>query len=249
LIAQNLTRILTVVIGCIGVVWGARMLPQLRRDAYVNELASRILLGSTFRPQQILDVIPDLDAIVNDPHCDARALRSASIVRLQLVEDALANADVGRLDQDFSAGRAVIAKSLACSPSDSYLWLSMFWLDSISRGFRPNDLALLRMSYQQGPDEGWIMVKRNRLALAIFSALPPDLAGLALAEFRELLQPEYVGAAVDNLVGPGWPIHETLLASTREAPETQRMTFARMLYGKGYDVAVPGIARQEFPGH
>jgi hypothetical protein len=238
------TRTLTIFLGCIGVAWGLTTFPIFKRNADIDDVASRIIRRFVFRPQSLVDQVPTLEAIENEPYCEPRALRSDAVIRLRIAENALTNADVDRLDANMTAARAAIRKSLSCSPTDSYLWLSLFWVNAISEGFRPSDFALLRKSYEEGPNEGWIMVTRNHLALADFPSLPPDLADRALTEFSELLQPEFVDAAADNFVGPGWPIHALLLDRIKNAPESERSTFARMLEAKGYDVEVPGIARK-----
>jgi hypothetical protein len=247
--ANILARLLTIILGCAGVVWGAVMVPGLWRDSQINDLASRLILGAAFPPQQLADQIPRLDAIETDPICHARALHSDSIVRLRILEDSLNVDDFAHLDRNIAAAGSAITKSLSCNPTDSYLWLSLFWINSLSRGFRPDDLALLRMSYDTGPNEGWIMVKRNRLALAIFPSLPPDLAQRTLAEFAELLQPEFVGHAADIFIGPGWPIRAQLLDRIKGAPDFERRAFARILEEKGYRVDVPGIEHRKLPGY
>jgi hypothetical protein len=219
--------------------------PAFKRAANIDDMAAHIIRGYAFRSQQLQDQVVILDAIESESRCDARALRSDAIIRLRIAEVSLADADLAHLDGNMTALRAAIGKSLSCSPTDSYLWLSLFWVNAMSEGFKPSDLALLRMSYREGPNEGWIMTTRNHLALAIYPSLPPDLADRALTEFAELLQPQFVVAAVDNFVGPGWPIRSLLLERIKNTPESARRTFAQILDARGYDIEVPGIVRQE----
>jgi hypothetical protein len=242
-------RILVLLLGCGGVAWGAMAFPTFKRGAGLDDVAARIIRGYAFQPQTLRDEIPALQALEAAPDCEAKALRSDAVIRLRIAENAFATADIAHLDEDTAALRTTIAKALSCSPIDSYLWLSLFRVNSISEGFRPSDLELLRMSYEEGPREGWIMGIRNHMALAIYSALPPDLAEHALAEFVALLQPEYVAMAVANFVGPGWPIRDVLLERMKSAPEAERSVFARQVAEKGYDVDVPGIVRPKVPGH
>jgi hypothetical protein len=247
--AHVTARILLVVFGCTGALWGLATFPTFKRNADIDDLAAYVIRGFAYRPQLLQDKVPVLDAIENDRYCQARALRSDVIIRMRILELALNNADIAHLDGDLAATRSAIRKSLSCSPADAYAWLSLFWLNSISIGFKPDDLALLRMSYQEGPNEGWVMVKRNRFALAIFPYLPPELAELALSEFAKSLQPEFVLSAVDNFVGPGWPIRATLLARIKDTPKPQIEAFARILQSRGYEVDVPGIERNDHSIH
>jgi hypothetical protein len=41
--------------------------------------------------------------------------------------------------------------------------------------------------------------------------------------------------------GPGWPIHDRLLAALKDVGIRQREAFYIALYGRGYNVVVPGI--------
>ena len=111
----------------------------------------------------------------------------------------------------------------------------------MSDGLNPASLGFLRESYRLGPNEGWIMVTRNRLALTIFPSLPADLADQSLDEFARLLQPGFVSYAADILTGPGWPLRDRLLARIETAPEPQRRALAEILRDRGYDAKVPGI--------
>lgn len=242
-------RIVVLLFGCAGVAWGAMTFPTFKRGAGLDDVAARIIRGYAYRPQTLRGEIPTLVAVEAAPDCEAKALRSDVVIRLRIAENALADADLAHLDGDIAELRAAIGKALSCSPSDSYLWLSLFRVKSISQGFKTSDLALLRMSYEEAPREGWIMGIRNHMALVIFPVLPPDLAEDALSEFTALLQPEYVATAVDNFVGPGWPIRDVLLERLKTVPEAERSVFARQVAEKGYVVDVPGIARPKPPGH
>jgi hypothetical protein len=242
-------RTLTVILGCIGIAWGLFTFPIFKRSAHVEDLAWRIIRGNKFAQQQLVEEVPTLNAIENQHYCEARALRSDAVIRLRIAENSLAEADVAHIDGNMTAARAVIRESLSCSPTDAYLWLSLLWVNAMSEGFKPSDLALLRMSYKEGPNEGWIMITRNHLALAIYQSLPPDLSDRTLTEFTKLLQPEFVNAAVDNFVGPGWPVHQLLLERIKDTPESERRAFAYLLGERGYDIIVPGIERPKPPRH
>ena len=63
------------------------------------------------------------------------------------------------------------------------------------------DLTLLRMSYWSGPNEAWIAVRRNSLALGVFPSLPGDLAEQALSEFVGLVRSGLYSACGKY---PGW---------------------------------------------
>ncbi len=51
--------------------------------------------------------------------------------------------------------------------------------------------------------------------------------------------------AIENFKGPGWPIHERLLASLKDVGLHQREGFYIELYTEGYNVVVPGVAPRD----
>lgn len=236
-----LARAFTIGLGCAGIAWGAWALPKFWRHAPVETLAQRIMEGEPYRPGALVEQIPALDAIEAEPVCRPSALRSAAIVRFRLAEDALGEGDRPHIDERIAALRRAILASLHCGPLDSFLWLALFWVESASRGFRDDDLKYLRMSYAQGPNEGWIAIRRNRVALAIYSRLPRDMAERVVDEFARILQSDLIVAAADLLTGPGWPIRDILLASTAKVSEPRRARLDRLLRERGYDLKVPGI--------
>jgi hypothetical protein len=109
-----------------------------------------------------------------------------------------------------------------------------------------DDFAYLRMSYLVGPHEGWVAVKRDYIALAIFPELPQAVAEMSVTEFKDLVASAYYDAAVKILVGPGWPIRDTLLRRLEDAPVEARRQFARSADQLGYDdIVVPGVERPD----
>jgi hypothetical protein len=236
-------------LGCAGVGWGLLTFPIFARNGQIEPIAEKILRGDAFQPQRLSEQLGALRSVESQSYCYAPAARNTAIISLRIAETSLTNPAIGHIDENIAAATAAVKSSLSCDPVDSYLWLSLFWLKAVGSGTQPKDLDLLRMSYAQGPNEGWVMTKRNHLALAMFSSLPPDLAEQALAEFAKMLKPEFVAVAADNFVGPGWPIHDKLLDRIRDLPESARRDFAETLAIKGYQIDVPGIDLAKRPFH
>ncbi len=98
------------------------------------------------------------------------------------------------------------------------------------------------MSYEQGPYEGWISVKRNRTALAILSILPRDLADRAIAEFVALVRWGFSIDAAEIAARLDRPRRELLFARLKDVKIEQRRQLADALYKREVDdVLVPGI--------
>ena len=45
-----------------------------------------------------------------------------------------------------------------------FLWFALFWLENMQFGFRDESIRYLEQSYELGPSEGWIALKRNGYA-------------------------------------------------------------------------------------
>ena len=116
----------------------------------------------------------------------------------------------------------------------------LYWVEINRNGFQPDYLKYLRLSYQLGPNEGWIALKRNGYALAIFRRLPPDLAQMVIAEFANLLNSGFDDAVVKIFEGPGWSQRALLLPQLKGVAEIHREAFAKALYRAGYDVTCTG---------
>jgi hypothetical protein len=99
------------------------------------------------------------------------------------------------------------------------------------------------MSYDLGSYAGWIAVKRDRLALAAFAALPNDLAEQAISEFVALVRWGLVADASAIAAGTPPQLRSILFARLKYLDYEQRRAFAGAIYGREVDdVPVPGIA-------
>jgi hypothetical protein len=212
----------------------------------VERAARHIIAGYPIKIEELAKLVPTAQALEQPSYCRPAAMRGSAIVRLRLAEEFIAAGERDQIDSSMNSLRNSIRRSLVCSPADSFLWLAYFWVENTLNGFSVDHLKYLRMSYRLGSNEGWIALKRNRISLAIFESLPPDLAEMALDEFATLLGSEgSVNEAVAIFTGPGWRIRSLLLPRLKNVDDFPREAFARALYIKGYDVEVPGVKRIE----
>jgi hypothetical protein len=160
------------------------------------------------------------------------------------VEAATSANDRNHIDEQLKSLGNVIRSSLSCSPADPFLWLAFYWVESTKNGFRSDYVKHLKVSYETGPSEGWIALKRNPITFTLSEALPDNLAKYAINEFVGLVQMGFYEQAAEILTGPAWRLRQQLLSRLQNIEERHRRAFADILYKKGYDVAVPGIERQ-----
>jgi hypothetical protein len=240
-----LARLFAVVLGLAAVTWGATLFPTFWSELSIERTADTVVYRVAFKPGSLDPLLKALDHIETASYGRPEALRSATIIRLRLAEEALASAKRDAIDAQLSALQDSVRESLTYAPSDSFLWMILAWQDGVRNGFRPEQLAYLRLSYRLGPYEGWIATRRNRVALSMFERLPPDLADAAVNEFASMVQSQFYADTISILTGPGWPIRNRLLAGLKDVDVRQREEIAKELYSAGYDVTVPGVVRRD----
>jgi hypothetical protein len=199
------------------------------------------LSGEKFNAAQLSAMKRQLNVAPARP-LQASALSSAVIIRLLLLQDQLKAGNRQPPASDLVELQMVVSAALAQSPTSSFMWLTDLWLNRLRGEPADGDLNLLRMSYWSGPNEAWIAVRRNPLALGIFPSLPGELAEQALSEFVRLVRSGLYTDASNILAGPGWTIHEQLLGRLVQVDEADRRRFAKALASKDLEgVTVPGV--------
>lgn len=243
---SGLARSFCCLLGASAVVWGAYTFPIDWAQAGIIKTAVHIIAGDAFKPGALDEINASLDIVPQGEWQHPSVRSSIAILRLRALEQAMSNGNNQFIDRDMALLDASIRASLGTSPTDPYLWLVLFWLANTKDGFSPGHLNYLAMSYRTGPNEGWVAIKRNRLALALFNQLPPALQQETVTEFSRLVDSNFLQIAADNLIGPGWPIRDRLLAALSTIDIVSREQFAKLVYRMGYDISVPGVERPEF---
>ena len=246
-----LTRIFVAAVGCIAVIWGLVTLPIFWRQSTLERTAQWIIKGAAYKPEALTGLVPAIEAMEKTTFCAPTALRSAAIIRLRIAELGQSGNAEEKSDTLNAAANSV-RESLSCSPADSFLWLALYWLDTAQYGHRPEDLKYLRLSYQLGPNEGWIALKRNGVTFAMLQSSPDwcdprvcilsKFSEFAINEFVGLVTSEFYDEAADVFTGPAWPEREVILPRLAGISEPDRRRFLDILHRRGYDVNVPGVA-------
>jgi hypothetical protein len=237
------TRIASTVIGVAAIIWGVVTFPFFWREAPIEQIGRRVIQGDPFKAEALIDMIPALEILEQSSDCRPISIHNAAIIRARIAEVSIASGNRERIDSDMSSLYNSIVRSVACTPADPFLWLVLYWVKSARNGFSLDLLQCLRLSYRLGPNEGWIGLKRNGMALAIFEQLSPDLGEMAITEFARLLGNGLYREALSILVGPGWQVRHLLLPRLITVAEPFRQSFADALYKQGYDVEIPGIPK------
>lgn len=237
----SLTRILVAAFGVCAFAWSFSTIRVYRAEAFFADPALRILGGDRFTTEQLNALTRQIETA---PVASLRptALADIATIRLRLAEVALQSGNAELAAAAFDKLEVAVAAALEKAPTSSFMWLTDYWIRSVRSGNPANGLNLLGMSYVEGPNEGWIAVRRNPLALSAFPSLPSGLADQALNEFARLVSSGFYSDAANTLAGVGWPIHDNLLARLTEVDEGSRRRFAKALEAKDLEgVTVPGV--------
>jgi hypothetical protein len=233
----SIIRGLLVALGLLAALWGASNFRSFWYRSSDDRLATRILSGEVFKDANLLRTVEEnRDRF----RCDVAALHALAIMHLRNLEIAIA----ANIRDNISAAQITmhdaIVASLSCAPADPFLWLVLAWGDSQSKPRDADALTFLRLSYQLGPNEGWIAIKRNFVSLSMFDQLPADIADRVLIEFRQIVIAGRYEEAANIFVGPGWAQREFLLQKLSEIDRFHRDSFAKVLTNRGYNVSALG---------
>ena len=234
-------RIFTVSLGLAAVGWGIFAAPVAWRQAAMAPVAAKIIAGERFAPGVLEQYLAGAHAVVGDRLCEPVTLRALAIARLRLAEEAIRDGDSAVIGHTEAAGEAALRRALSCTPSDPFLWFALFWMRNSTGGLQKDNFELLRLSYQTGPHEGWLSIRRNRLAIALYPSLPSDLKESAVDEFVQLVKSDLITDAADILAGPGTPVRGMLLRRLEGIDETKLRFLSILLAGKGIDDAFPDL--------
>ena len=239
---DTIARSILAITGAGAMVWAVAVFPTFSTEMAVVDVAKAVTAGEIFKP----DVLDAVDAQAENNagwRVRSSALGRVSIIRLRKAENAIRTGDASQIDRNVTSLTRSIDAALLNAPSDPFLWLARFWLNNFANGLRPDHLRDLRMSYEIGPYEGWIVAKRNRLALAYYKVMPSDLAEMAISEFVGLVRWGFSGEAAEIAAGPARPLRSILFPRLKDLNIDQRRPFAQAIYGQDLDdVLVPGIA-------
>ena len=81
-------RIVIIIFGCISVTWGLMTFPVFRQQASIELTASQIISGEIFKVETLMGQMPIVEAAEKSAHCRPRALWSAAIIRLRIIDKA-----------------------------------------------------------------------------------------------------------------------------------------------------------------
>jgi hypothetical protein len=239
-----LARAFLVIVGCFAVWWGTVGFLDFWQDASTERIAARVLNGDSFKSEVMAGQIPAIRRIEDESYCRPAALRSAVVIKLRMMEVSASQSYKNEAQRQSLL--SLIRTSLTCTPTDSFLWLALYSADGAANHFSTDDPKYLRMSYRLAPNDGWIALKRNRVAFESFHQLPSDLAETVINEFVQLVRNNLFVPAADIFMGPAWPERDLILSRLKWIPNDQFNVFADALHQRGYDLDAPKVGSPDW---
>lgn len=238
-------RSILLLFGILGVIWPLRALPAFWSAVPLKEPVGRILAGDRFKLAALNGIGATLQAQARPPIARNDVARAEALIWLRIAEETTGRMSAEEADHEAAMADTKIKSSLEFNPADSFLWLMLYSMETAHHGFDEKTLGYLSQSYTTGPIEGWIALRRNKLALATFADLIGTTQQRVVSEFTGMVDSEFTDAAALNLMGVGWMQSERLLASIAVVNIVPRESFARRLAREGLMVRVPGVELEE----
>lgn len=227
--------------------WASAVLPSFWRMVPARDAGARVIANDRFRPGTLAAVLTGIEAAPVTEFSQPELMRAKALLRLELAEDAMARKSSGEADREIANAEESVKAALAVSPGDAFLWLMLYSVETTRNGFDPDNIRYLGQSYYSGLHEGWISLRRNGLALAVFSALGDNVQKSVISEFAHMVDSDFIEVAASNLRSVGWVQRDRLLAALEPIDILPKEKLAKMLARDGIKVAIPGVEMNERP--
>src|SRR4051812_17584149 len=130
MMAPGLVRAGPICLAGLLLTWAAIALPAFWRSADAERIAAQIVGGRSFQLETAKQALTAMDGGAPMGLCQPAASRAKAILALYLYEDAVSaprGDEAGRL---LSMLRGDLRAALRCIPTDGYLWLLLFAMES-----------------------------------------------------------------------------------------------------------------------
>ncbi|RXG85984.1 hypothetical protein [Bradyrhizobium vignae] len=234
-------------LGLAGALWSSVALPLFWSAAPVRSISTRILMDDHFKSGPLNDAIAGLKRELRPSVLQPDLERAAALLWVRVAEEAMQRGSAESADSDIMIAGDQLRFSISINPADSFLWLKLYSLEVAQNGFDIKNVGYLNQSYETGPREGWIALRRNRLGLAAFPLLGHPMQEKVLLEFAGMVSNGLMEDAAINLAGEGWKEKDRLLESLRDVDLNSRVALSKILArgGMGGNIRIPGVKEEE----
>ena len=115
-------RSLTVVVGCLGFLWGVSNIARGEGSDVFWDIEARLLRFEVFSRASSIAVLESAAGQDLNP-CDNHAQRALMLIEIPLADAALRSGAVQEFDQRIRSLETRARQTLGCTPRDSFVWL------------------------------------------------------------------------------------------------------------------------------
>jgi len=227
--------------------WSVFTLPSFWRMVPLQGASDQIVAEERFKPGVLPELLRTASANPSPWIAQSRLSEALALLAFTSAQEAVQRTTSDDADGEAKAAATKLRAAIALAPQSPFLWVLLYSAETMQNGFDVGQLAYVRVSYALGPNEGWIAMRRNRLSLAVFSALDARMQEAVINEFAELVDSGFVDAAAMNLLTVGWPQKDRLLNGLSEVDIAAKTSLGRRLSAEGIKVRLPGIEYHERP--
>src|SRR5438874_3259723 len=161
---QAWARAPMLLLGLAGALWSLTALPSFWRVMPARELSTRVLMDDRFKPGVLSEVLAQVEEQPAPILLPYELARAEALVHLRVAEEAIERRSSEVADREVGSTVEKVRFSLSLNPSDSFLWLTLYSVETTRKGFNVSNVSYLDQSYAIAPREGWIALRRNKLA-------------------------------------------------------------------------------------
>lgn len=180
-----------------------------------------------------------MSIILTDSRCDHQALQDITLVRAALAETAFQTDDPDLADRQLTGAEKAARATLACSPGSTTAWTVLAWIEHLRHEDTPLLHTYLDRSYTTGPFEGWAMIRRMEILLALYPALS-EKEQARLRQAVEWISSTGLGEFFADQYVTAKPTQRKALRDIlADAPEREQKRAAEYIRRMGEDIDLP----------
>ena len=221
-------RVLTLAVGCLGLVWGIFALPRSEAADDFRDIESRLLRAETFNRASLMQTLESQISRDLSP-CDTHSQRALLVMEMPLAEAALRSGASAEFDRHVQSLEARSRQVLGCAPRESFVWLLAFDLEVLHGRLNEQSFELLAMSYETSPNEAWISIRRIIVAMPLVLVAPEPVRQKILFEFQQLIRNGFVDYAARCYFTASWSIRSLLQSQIEQLDLPRQKNFSEAL--------------------
>ena len=221
-------RVLTLAVGCLGLVWGIFALPRSEAADDFRDIESRLLRSETFNRASLMQTLESQISRDLSP-CDTHSQRALLVMEMPLAEAALRSGAAAEFDRHVQSLEVRSRQVLGCAPRESFVWLLAFDLEVLHGRLNEQSFELLAMSYETSPNEAWISIRRIIVAMPLVLVAPEPVRQKIIFEFQQLIRNGFVDDAARCYFTASSSIRSLLQSQIEQLDLPRQKTFSDAL--------------------